>query len=283
VLAQSDPEIHGDPNDQENFGASLAAGNLGKNSHADLAVGVPNDWIETTQRAGSVNVLYGSTTGITTMGNQRWTQDSAGIAGAAEDPDHFGSALAVADSGRSTRGDLAVSAPCEEIAGAVYARGVHVIFGTKTGLSATGDQFWSQNSTGVADKAEQVEAFGLAMTGANFGKSRRADLAISVSETIGGHPAPVRSRSSTGRTRAFAPREASGGPRRAPASTRVRRTTTNSGGRSAPATSGAARMRTLPSAFPSRASTSSQPRAPSRSSTEPPTACACGTMTSWFG
>jgi hypothetical protein len=185
VFAQSDPDINGDPNDQENFGAALAAGNFGRSSHADLVVGVPNDTVETKQLAGSVNVLYGSSSGITTTGDQRWTQDSPGMAGAAEYPDHFGSALAVAEFGRSTRADLAVSAPCEAIGAVSCAGGVHVIFGTKTGLSATGDQFWSQNSAGVADKADQSDMFGLALTAANFGKSGRADLAVSSNETIG--------------------------------------------------------------------------------------------------
>jgi hypothetical protein len=185
VFAQSDADIPGDPNDQENFGAALAAGNLGKSSHADLVVGVPNDTVETIQLAGSVNVLYGSPSGIVTTGDQRWTQDSLGIAGAAEQYDHFGSALAIADFGRSTRADLAVSAPCEAIGTVSCAGGVHVIFGTKTGLSATGDQFWSQSSAGIADKPEQNDVFGLALTAANFGKSKRADLAVSSIDAIG--------------------------------------------------------------------------------------------------
>jgi hypothetical protein len=184
VFAQSDADIPGDPNDQENFGAALAAGNVGKSSHADLVIGVPNDSVETTIYAGSVNVLYGSPSGIVTTGARRWTQDSPGIAGAAEQYDHFGSALAIADFGRSSRGDLAVSAPCEAIGAVSCAGGVHVIFGTKTGLAATGDQFWSQNSAGIADKPEQNDTFGLALTAANFGKSKRADLAVSSIDKI---------------------------------------------------------------------------------------------------
>jgi hypothetical protein len=82
IFAQSDSDVRGDPNDGERFGSALAAANFGKSSQADLAVGVSNDWVETTEQAGSVNVLYGSADGIVTTGNQRW-QNSSGIAGTA--------------------------------------------------------------------------------------------------------------------------------------------------------------------------------------------------------
>ena len=57
VFDQSAADIPGDSNDQENFGAALAAGDLGKSGHADLAIGVANDSIQGTLLAGSVNVL----------------------------------------------------------------------------------------------------------------------------------------------------------------------------------------------------------------------------------
>jgi hypothetical protein len=185
VFDQSAADIPGDSNDQENFGAALAAGDLGKSGHADLAIGVANDSVQGTLLAGSVNVLYGSTGGLVTAGSQRWTQNSPGIGGTAEQADHFGSALAVGDFGRSTRADLAVSAPCEGFAGVSCAGAVHVIFGTKTGLAATGDQLWSQSSSGVPDKPEQNDAFGRALTATNFGKSNRADLAVASNESFG--------------------------------------------------------------------------------------------------
>jgi hypothetical protein len=184
VFAQSAPEIPGEADDGENFGVALAAGNLGRTAQADLAIGVGRDSVGGTL-AGSVNVLYGSTDGILVTGSQRWSQDSPGIVERAEQPDHFGSALAIADFGRSSHADLAVGAPCEKVAEAACAGGVNVIFGTRGGLSAKGNRFWSQNSPGVAGTAEQNDVFGLALTAANFGKSGRADLAIGSWETIG--------------------------------------------------------------------------------------------------
>ncbi len=191
IFAQSDSDVRGDPNDGERFGSALAAANFGKSSQADLAVGVSSDWVETTEQAGSVNVLYGSADGIVTTGNQRWTQNSPGIAGTAERPDGFGVALAAADLGKSSYADLAVASPCENVGGVDCAGGVNVIYGRANGLSARGDQFWSQSSSGVADKPEQGDGFGLSLTAANLGKSKQADLAIASDETIRGHSGAV--------------------------------------------------------------------------------------------
>ena len=50
-------------------------------------VGAVND-------AGAVNVLYGSGSGLTAVGDQLWHQDSPGILGGAEAGDYFGHSLA---------------------------------------------------------------------------------------------------------------------------------------------------------------------------------------------
>ena len=58
-------------------------GDFNGDGFADLAVGVPNDTVGTKSAAGDVNVLYGSATGISSSGNQRWTENSPGILGSA--------------------------------------------------------------------------------------------------------------------------------------------------------------------------------------------------------
>ena len=77
------------------FGFDLAAANFGNDPAADLAVGVPTEDLIGSSKVnvGSVNVLYGSSTGVTSTGNQSWTQDSAGIIGIAEVGDRFGLGL----------------------------------------------------------------------------------------------------------------------------------------------------------------------------------------------
>ena len=82
----------------DQFGFSLSAWNYGKSSHSDLAIGVPlEDFLSTVSGtqlidAGAVNVIYGSSTGLTATDAQFWNQDS-GIADTAEPGDHFGEAI----------------------------------------------------------------------------------------------------------------------------------------------------------------------------------------------
>ncbi|MDQ3492334.1 MAG: hypothetical protein M3452_03615, partial [Chloroflexota bacterium] len=43
--------------------------------------------------------------------------------------------------------------------------GVHIIYGTGNGLRAAGNQFWSQDSPGILDRAASNEHFGWSLTG----------------------------------------------------------------------------------------------------------------------
>jgi hypothetical protein len=57
---------------------------------------------------------------------------------------------------------------------------VHVIYGSKAGLSAADDQFLTQDTAGIRETADDYEGFGSALAAANFGKGERADLAVGV-------------------------------------------------------------------------------------------------------
>ena len=170
----------------DEFGFSLAAANLGGSSQADLAIGEPFENVGAIIAAGGVNVLYGSATGLTASGNQFWTQDSAGVLGTAEDGDALGWSLAAANLGKSSQSDLAIGAPFEDL-GAIHQGGaVNVLYGSSTGLTSTGDQLWSQDSTGVNGTAEAGDWFGFSLAATNLGKSSEADLAIGVTfEDVG--------------------------------------------------------------------------------------------------
>jgi FG-GAP repeat len=162
----------------DRFGSTLAAGDFNGDGFADLAIGVPFEDIGVTD-AGGVNVIYGSAAGLAAAGNQFWSQDSFGIAGGAESGDRFGSELAAANFGNTSHGDLAIGVPFEDI-GATDAGGVNVIYGSAAGLSAAGNQFWSQDSFGIAGGAETGDRFGSALAAADFGNTSHADLAIGV-------------------------------------------------------------------------------------------------------
>ena len=71
----------GTPEAGDQFGYSLAAGNFGNSSQADLAIGVPFE-DQAATNDGAVNVIYGAATGgLGAAGNEVWSQGSEGIAG----------------------------------------------------------------------------------------------------------------------------------------------------------------------------------------------------------
>jgi hypothetical protein len=88
LFDQSTPGILDEvEDDSARFGWSVAARDLNGDGRADLAVGAPGE----NEGRGAANVLYGSSSGLSTTGNQLWTQDSSGIEGEGAADDGFGS------------------------------------------------------------------------------------------------------------------------------------------------------------------------------------------------
>jgi hypothetical protein len=183
---QNSHAIGDDSEAGDEFGFALATGDLGRGGQADLAVGAPGEDVNAASDAGAVNVIYGGQHGLSAAGSQVWSQDSRGIADVSEVGDGFGSALAAANLGRGSRDDLAVGAIGEDVGKGAGAGAVNVIYGGRRGLSAAGNQVWSQDSPGIGHGADQGERFGAALAAADLGRSGYADLAIGApGENIG--------------------------------------------------------------------------------------------------
>jgi hypothetical protein len=82
--------------------------------------------------------------------------------------------------------DLAVGSPGESIFAGLKllddAGAVHVIYGVANGLSGSGSQEWTQNSTDVLDAAEFGDEFGSAVAAGDFNGDLFDDLAVGVPE-----------------------------------------------------------------------------------------------------
>ncbi len=130
--------------------------------------------------AGAVNVLYGAIGGLTATNDELWHQGIAGVEGGAEAGDWFGWRLTAGDFNGDGRADLAVGVPHEDVGAIANAGAVNVLYGAASGLTATGDQIWDQNTAGISDTAETDDEFGRALAAGDFDGDGDADLAIGV-------------------------------------------------------------------------------------------------------
>ncbi|MEU5098927.1 hypothetical protein [Streptomyces sp. NPDC020996] len=102
--------------------------------YRDLAVGAPGAANGTVDAAGAVVVLYGSAGGVSASRRTVITQATAGIPGAPEEWDEFGSAVASADLDRDGYADLLIGTP-DESAGTMWGIGsLTVVWGGAGGL-----------------------------------------------------------------------------------------------------------------------------------------------------
>ena len=179
--------IQGSPSIGDKFGFSLAVGDFDNDSYTDLAIGVPGDNVEFSNKdnafAGSVNIVYGSEDGLSGVRNQRLDQASTGVFGDPEAGDNFGFALAVGDFDGGNFDDLAVGVPFEMFKKQKDAGVVHVFYGASSGL--TGDsKLWHQNVVNASgtkiQTAEPGDSFGFSLAAGDFGRGDLDDLAVGV-------------------------------------------------------------------------------------------------------
>jgi hypothetical protein len=161
------------------FGSSTAVGNFDGDRFADLAIG--------TVDSEQVNVLYGSSEGLTTRRDQRWVPDMPGLV--QSDPPYdflFGFRMETGDFNGDGFDELALGAPDD--ADQVGEGNVRILFGSATGLTVTGNQLWSQATPGVKGLpgGHGTSGFGGRLAVGDFGGGPQDDLAIGEPSDRGG-------------------------------------------------------------------------------------------------
>lgn len=127
---------------------------------------------ETDCRKGAVYVVDADG-GLTT-----WTRDTTGILGTSACDDLFGASLAVGDFDDDDYDDLAIAVPGASDASPTASGTVHIIYGSSTGLTETGDQLWTMDTSGIDGTADNGDHWGDALSAGDFNCDGYADLAV---------------------------------------------------------------------------------------------------------
>ena len=175
----------------DHFGSALAAGDFNGDGFSDLAIGMPDNDVQTIANFGTVFLISGSASGLD-QSTHKTLLTNAGRAGAALVWDDFNG---------DGFGDLAVGIPnasvlfettigCINTGITVNGAGVvQVFYGSSTGLRSTGAQLFHEGPIGclqgdnpqdVGFSAKENDHFGSVLAAGHFHGAAAADLVVAV-------------------------------------------------------------------------------------------------------
>ncbi|MFJ7073259.1 VCBS repeat-containing protein [Streptomyces sp. NPDC098781] len=164
-------------------GESVGVGDVNRDGYADIVVGRPVDGYDSDldtpiPKGGRVAFIPGSANGPVGTKATYVNQDSAGVPGAAERGDGFGTDVSVADVNGDGYADVATGVPGEDFDGLKDAGGTVVLRGGAGGLTGGGATGVNQSTAAVPGVAETRDVFGTATHLVDGDGDGRAELAV---------------------------------------------------------------------------------------------------------
>jgi hypothetical protein len=167
----------GVPSAGEGFGRAVTTGDFDGDGYDDLATSA---WttVDGAAAAGSV-IVFGWGPAGPNAGFE-FSQSGSFVGDSPEPGDLFGYSLAAGDFNGDGRDDLAVGIPFENTNGAIDGGAVAVLRGSDIGIVVTGDQLFTQASTGILDMPDANDLFGFSLVAGRLDGDGRDDLAVGI-------------------------------------------------------------------------------------------------------
>lgn len=180
TVNQDTTGIDGNPEKNDHFGSSLAAGDVTGDGRDDLALVIEGEDVSgTTGAEGCVILLNGSASGVVVTGNSSVCVPQVNIGG------HINT-VAIGRFHGGSNADVVVYA--DQAKNDVTSAGVLVVMrGSSTGISPTNLTSIRQSSPGISDSSEAQDRFGAALAVGDVNGDGSDDLAVgSPGEDTGG-------------------------------------------------------------------------------------------------